>query len=83
MVIDMADISCMLNQEAKSETKDDTEVLSIGRGQTNLTLNLVKPVIYHGGMGQLPEPMSMIHLSVDNPQDVIAAIEASRAGIAA
>ena len=81
MVIDMADISCMLNQEAKSETKDDTEVISIGRGQTNLTLNLVKPVIYHGGMGQLPEPMRIIHLRVDKPKDVIAAIEARRAGM--
>ncbi|UJF21876.1 hypothetical protein [Shewanella sp. OMA3-2] len=78
MVIDMVDITCMLNQEAKADSKDDNETLSIGRGQANLTLSLSKPVIYHGGMGQLPEPMRIIHLSVDKPQDVITAIEASR-----
>ncbi|GAA0787264.1 MULTISPECIES: hypothetical protein [Pseudomonadati] len=78
MVIDSCDISQVNQQQASVVHKDDDAVLSIGRGQSHVSLVLNKPVIYHGGMGQLPEPMSEIHLSVDKPEDVIAAIEASR-----
>jgi hypothetical protein len=78
MVIDSCDISQVSCIALTIENKDDDSTLFIGRGQSNITLELNKPVIYHGGMGQLPESMSKIHLSVDKPQDVIAAIEASR-----
>ncbi|MCW3172889.1 hypothetical protein [Shewanella subflava] len=78
MVIDSSEISHVNRQESVIENKDDDRALFIGRGQTNVTLLLRKPVIYHGGMGQLPEAMTKIYLSVDKPEDVIAAIEASR-----
>ena len=45
------------------------EILTIGRGDTaNVQLIFKLPQTYYGGMGQLPEPLSMVNLVVDDPQ---------------
>ena len=46
-----------------------TEILTIGRGDTaNVQLIFKRPQTYYGGMGQLPEPLTVINLVVDEPQ---------------
>jgi hypothetical protein len=74
MVVNIADIACVANQESTELNKDEPETIMIGRGQSNVTITLNRPVIYHGGMGQLPEPMITIHLSVDEPKLLIQAL---------
>ncbi|MGX9460893.1 hypothetical protein ACWXWU_06555 [Shewanella sp. A14] len=83
MVIDVADIDCVVSHEPTAFAKDQAETLAIGRGHSNMTITLTKATIYHGGMGQLPEPMKTVHLSVDNPQGVIEALDIEKAREAA
>ncbi|MGL5026488.1 MAG: hypothetical protein ACRC6P_10990, partial [Shewanella oncorhynchi] len=46
-----------------------TEILTIGRGDTaNVQLIFKHPQTYYGGMGQLPESLTVINLVVDEPQ---------------
>lgn len=46
-----------------------TGILTIGRGDTaNVQLIFKRPQTYYGGMGQLPEPLTVINLVVDEPQ---------------
>ncbi|MGI2169696.1 hypothetical protein ACROAE_05805 [Shewanella sp. MF05960] len=71
MVVNIADIADVTEQKPTELNQDGAETMSIGRGQSNVTVTLNRPVIYHGGMGQLPEPMTVIHLSVDEPQRLI------------
>lgn len=52
-----------------STTINATEILTIGRGDTaNVQLIFKHPQTYYGGMGQLPESLSMVNLVVDVPQ---------------
>jgi hypothetical protein len=45
------------------------EILTIGRGDTaNVQLIFKLPQTYYGGMGQLPESLTVINLVVDEPQ---------------
>lgn len=45
------------------------EILTIGRGDTaNVQLIFKRPQTYYGGMGQLPEPLSVVNIVVDDPQ---------------
>lgn len=45
------------------------EILTIGRGDTaNVQLIFKRPQTYYGGMGQLPESLTVINLVVDEPQ---------------
>jgi hypothetical protein len=74
MVVNIADIASVAAQESTELNKDEPETIIIGRGQSNVTITLNRPVIYHGGMGQLPEPMITIHLSVDEPKLLIQAL---------
>ncbi|WP_418358104.1 MULTISPECIES: hypothetical protein [Shewanella] len=78
MVINLTDIADVTNQPLAKIDQDDSETISIGRGQSNVTIKLNRPVIYHGGMGQLPEPMTVIHLSVDEPQQLINTLNSAR-----
>lgn len=46
-----------------------SEILTIGRGDSaNVQLIFKQPQTYYGGMGQLPEPLTVINLVVDAPQ---------------
>jgi hypothetical protein len=82
MVIDIEDVTSIIKQELVKPNKDELETVSIGRGLSNVTITLTKPVIYHGGMGQLPEPMVVIHLSVDDPQRLIQAVNDNKVSAA-
>jgi hypothetical protein len=81
MVVNIADIASVDNQESAELNKDEPETIIIGRGQSNVTITLNRPVIYQGGMGQLPEPMKVIHLSVDEPQRLIQALNDSKISV--
>jgi hypothetical protein len=83
MVIDIADIDSVVCHEPTTFDKDQAEAVSIGRGQSNVTITLKQAVIYHGGMGQLPEPMKVIYLSVDEPQQLIQAVDENKESVAA
>ncbi|AZG74706.1 hypothetical protein [Shewanella livingstonensis] len=83
MVINIADIASVDIQESTELNKDELETIIIGRGLSNITITLSRPVIYHGGMGQLPEPMKKVHLSVDEPQRFIKALNKSNISVAA
>ncbi|MDD8059991.1 hypothetical protein [Shewanella metallivivens] len=78
MVINLTDIADVTNQPLAEIHQEDSETISIGGGQSNVTIKLNRPVIYHGGMGQLPEPMTVIHLSVDEPQQLINTLNNAR-----
>ena len=78
MVVNIADIASVADQQSTELNKDEPETIIIGRA---ITLN--RPVIYHGGMGQLPEPMKTVHLSVDEPQRLIQALKKSKVSVAA
>ena len=83
MVVNIADIASVADQQSTELNKDEPETIIIGRGQSNVTITLNRPVIYHGGMGQLPEPMKTVHLSVDDPQRLIQALNKSKFSVAA
>lgn len=52
-----------------------SELLCIGRGkQLNLKLSFNQELTYHGGGGQLPEPIKQAYLVVDNPKVLIDSI---------
>ncbi|GGP87448.1 hypothetical protein [Shewanella ulleungensis] len=74
MVVNMADIASVEPQGSSELNKDEPGTILIGCGRGNVTVTLNRPVVYHGGMGQLPEPMTVIHLSVDAPQQLINAL---------
>ncbi|MCT8987777.1 hypothetical protein [Shewanella phaeophyticola] len=78
MVINLTDIADVTNQALAEIHQEDSETISIGGGQSNVTIKLNRPVIYHGGMGQLPEPMTVIHLSVDEPQQLMNTLNNAR-----
>ncbi|MGB6136344.1 MAG: hypothetical protein WBG74_07170 [Shewanella sp.] len=78
MVINLTDIADVTNQPLAEIHQEDSETISIGGGQSNVTIKLNRPVIYHGGMGQLPEPMTVIHLSVDEQQQLINTLNNAR-----
>ncbi|MGE6569294.1 hypothetical protein ACQKE9_12170 [Shewanella vesiculosa] len=82
MVVSMADIASVAHQESIELNKDQAETIMIGRGQCNIIITLKRAVIYHGGMGQLPEPMKTVYLSVDSPQLFIQALNNSRVTVA-
>ena len=82
MVISMTDIASVTHQESIELNKDQAETIMIGRGQCNAIITLNRAVIYHGGMGQLPEPMKTVYLSVDSPQRFIQALNNSRVTVA-
>ncbi|GGP47586.1 hypothetical protein GCM10009347_13440 [Shewanella algicola] len=78
MVINLTDIADVTNQPLAEINQEDAETISIGGGQSNVTIKLNRPVIYHGGMGQLPEPMTVIHLSVDEPQQLMNTLNSAK-----
>ena len=82
MVISMTAIASVTHQESIELNKDQAETIMIGRGQCNVIITLNRAVIYHGGMGQLPEPMKTVYLSVDSPQRFIQALNNSRVTVA-
>jgi hypothetical protein len=82
MVVNIADIASAADQQSTELNKDEPETIMIGRGQSNVTITLNRPVIYHGGMGQLPEPMKTVHLSVDEPQRFIQALNNAKTSVA-
>lgn len=83
MVINLTDIADVTNQPLAEINQEDAETISIGGGQSNVTIKLNRPVIYHGGMGQLPEPMTVIHLSVDEPQQLMNTLNSAKLSQAA
>ncbi|GGQ09122.1 hypothetical protein [Shewanella litoralis] len=83
MVINLTDIADVTNQPLAEIHQEDAETISIGGGQSNVTIKLNRPVIYHGGMGQLPEPMTVIHLSVDEPQQLMNTLNSAKLSQAA
>lgn len=83
MVINLTDIADVTNQPLAEIHQEDAETISIGGGQSNVTIKLNRPVIYHGGMGQLPEPMTVIYLSVDEPQQLMNTLNSAKLSQAA
>ena len=83
MVINLTDIADVTNQPLAEIHQEDAETISIGGGQSNVTIKLNRPVIYHGGMGQLPEPMTVIHLSVYEPQQLMNTLNSAKLSQAA
>ena len=83
MLVNIGDIALVEEQGSTELHKDESESIMIGRGPSNVTITLTRPVIYHGGMGQLPEPISKIHLCVDEPHKLVTAIKQSKLSIAA
>lgn len=81
MVINIEDFASVDMQQSSELNKDEPETLMIGRGQSNVTITLNRPVIYHGGMGQLPEPMKTVYLSVDEPQRFIQALNGCKVSV--
>ncbi|GGP67989.1 hypothetical protein [Shewanella saliphila] len=83
MVINLTGIAEVTNQPLAEIHQEDAKTISIGGGQSNVTIKLNRPVIYHGGMGQLPEPMTVIHLSVDEPQQLMNTLNSAKLSQAA
>lgn len=53
-------------------TASSPEILTIGRGDTaNVQLLFKQPQVYYGGMGQLPESLTVLNLVVDDPQVLV------------
>ncbi|MDO6641966.1 hypothetical protein Q4557_18585 [Shewanella sp. 5_MG-2023] len=73
MAIDINEIEAVaVNQVAKKVADDE---LSIGRGeQTNLTIRFKVPQWYFGGLGQLVEKLTVVHINVAEPEKVVAAL---------
>ncbi|ARD23910.1 hypothetical protein [Shewanella japonica] len=69
MAIDVNEIEAVeVNQIAKKVVDDE---LAIGRGeQTNLTIRFNTPQWYFGGLGQLVEKLTVLHIQVAEPEKV-------------
>ncbi|MBQ4889397.1 hypothetical protein J8L86_06025 [Shewanella sp. MMG014] len=69
MAIDVNEIEAVeVNQIAKKVVDDE---LAIGRGElTNLTIRFNTPQWYFGGLGQLVEKLTVLHIQVAEPEKV-------------
>lgn len=55
---------------------DHPEAMMIGRGQSaNIKITFAQPQFYYSNMGQHKEQTSCLYLNVDNPQDLVLALE--------
>ncbi|MFS1424776.1 hypothetical protein [Shewanella sp. 10N.286.48.B5] len=73
MAIDINEIETVAVNQATKKVVDDE--LSIGRGeQTNLTIRFKTPQWYFGGLGQLVEKLTVVHINVAEPEKVVAAL---------
>ncbi|MGZ9897082.1 hypothetical protein [Shewanella gaetbuli] len=81
LVVDLANIEHITKIDKKLDDHDKPQqnnILTIGNGDANIFISFHADVVYHGVMGQLPEPISQVYLSVDKPAQFIEKVNLVR-----